>query len=417
MNKLFLIACFLIPFENFWFAPSSGWATIAPIVFFIYVMLNFKYAIRSLEKNSFLIVILIYGLLITLVNYLFMEAKIGNLVDTLISVALGISFYFAIDIYFVQKGKQVETIVNYLVIAYSLSMFIGIFEFLVVRLGSIDGIRLIMMLSKRNYIQYGRVQFTFTEPSFIGMHIYGVLFPIYVLTRDKKIKYIMILYIFLAIVMGCSARVVFDTAVFMIIFLFYKIDLKKAKNIFIVCSIVVSIIMGGLYIYNANYRIRMIVNQGIYADGSLATRWFRINASLKGYQKNKLHTLIGYGYGNAIVPLRDGFVEARGEYKNPNTWEINGLINPNISSDSVAYCLYTRWISELGLIGFLSIVFYFLKYWRKVPDGGMKIYFWLVCYLYIQFDSYAFYSLWIMLLLFRNSRFAMLGKKEIEDER
>ena len=39
---IFYIAIFLLPFENFFFAPSSGWATITPIILAIYILLNLR---------------------------------------------------------------------------------------------------------------------------------------------------------------------------------------------------------------------------------------------------------------------------------------------------------------------------------------------------------------------------------------
>lgn len=404
MDKLFLIACFLIPFENFWFAPSSGWATIAPIIFFVYVMLNFKYAIRSLEKNSFLMVILIYGLLVTLVNYLFMEAEIANLIDTLISVVLGMTFYIALDIYFVQKRKKISSIVFCLVFAYSLAILMGVIEFFAFRLHLTDILNLIVSSQKRSYLVNGRVQFTFTEPSFIGMHIYGVLLPVYIFSKDKRIRNIMILFVISAILIGSGIRIIVDTIAFLGINFIYKMEFKKVKNIIILLFILISTVIGGMYIYNSNYRFRVIVNRGIYADGSFASRWFRINASLKGYKIDKMHSLVGYGYGNAIIPLRKGIPDAKKEYKNSYMREVRELSDSAYNSDSVAYCLYIRLVSELGFLFYIGVILFFIKYWKYITDTNVRSYFFIVCYLYIQFDSYAFYALWILILLMKNGR-------------
>ena len=39
---IFLIGIFLLPFENFFFAPSFGWATVTPIIFAIYIPIGRK---------------------------------------------------------------------------------------------------------------------------------------------------------------------------------------------------------------------------------------------------------------------------------------------------------------------------------------------------------------------------------------
>lgn len=403
MDKLFITACFLIPFENFFFAPSRGWAAIAPLFFFAYVIFNYKHALITMGKNIQLIGLLAGGFFITFINYFFMEAALGNLVDTMISVTLGMFFYMALDIYFIQKKRKIDTVVHVILIAYSLSIVIGLIQFVAIKISNPAMIEIIMSVEKRSYIGAGRVQFTFTEPSFIGMHMFGVLLPLYLLTKDKRIKRVIILYITLSIMMGCSVRIIVDTAVYMMLYLFHKIDIKKTKTMMRLFIMTFAGASCFLYVYNTNYRVRVIVNNGIYADGSLASRWFRINASLKGYEKNKVHTLFGYGYGNALVPLREGYSEAEAEYKSSYTREVRNLGDSKYTSDSVVYCMYIRIISELGFIVFVGIVLYFAKHRRKISNGPFDLYFWMVCYLYIQFDSYAFYALWILLSILKNA--------------
>lgn len=401
MDKLFITACFLIPFENFFFAPSRGWAAIAPLFFFAYVIFNYKHALITMGKNIQLIGLLAGGFFITFMNYFFMEAALGNLVDTMISVTLGMFFYTALDIYFIQKKRTIDRVVHVILIAYSISIVTGLIQFVAIKTSNPAMIAMIMSLEKRNYIRYGRVQFTITEPSFIGMHMFGILLPLYLLSEDRRIKRVMILYIALAIMMGCGVRIIVDTAVYMLLYFFHKIDIKKTKTMMRLFIMILAGASCFLYVYNTNYRVRLIVNNGIYADASLAVRWFRINASLKGYDKNKVHTLFGYGYGNALVPLQEGYDAAKAEYKNPYTREMESLKNPQ-PNESVL-CMYIRIISELGFIVFMGIALYFAKHRRKISDGPFDLYFWMVCYLYIQFDSYAFYALWILLSILKNA--------------
>ncbi|MGN0153775.1 MAG: hypothetical protein ACI4A3_04950 [Lachnospiraceae bacterium] len=403
MNKIFLIACFLIPFENFFFAPSSGWAAIAPLLFFAYTLLNFKQAIKVLGRNCYLLLMLIWGTIVTLINYFFIDINIGNLIGTMISIGLGLSFYLALEIYF-SRNNDLNKIVDVLTIAYGISIVVGLIQFVAIKTGNTSLINIISVLEKRSYIFNGRVQFTFTEPSFIGMHVYGILLPVYMLTKNRKMRNLMFVYVVLAIVMGCGVRIITDTAVFLLIFFFIKLDLKKIKNMIALFGVIIISILGSVYIYNTNYRVRSIVKVGVYADGSLASRWFRINASIKGYNHKKLNALFGYGYGNALIPLQDGHAEAKSEYKHWNTREIDSLIDSEFSSDSVAYCLYIRIISEFGLVLFWIIAFYLIKYWKYLLNSNMKIIFFMILYLYLQFDSYAFYSIWILLYILRKNK-------------
>ena len=114
---------------------------------------------------------------------------------------------------------------------------------------------------------------------------------------------------------------------------------------------------------NYNYRVGQIVEKGIYADGSLASRYFRIQSSVYGYIKNPVQTLFGYGMGNSIIPLRAGYSLAKEKYVSSYVKEVNDLGNPDYFDDSVSY-----------------------------------EYFFVTLYLYLQFESYAFYALWLYVL-------------------
>lgn len=401
MNILFIIACCLIPFENFIFAPSSGWATLSPIIFFLYILFNYKFALNVICKNTYLCIIFIYGLLITLINYYFIEINVMNLINTFISLGLGISFYIAINIYFIEKKQNIQSIINKICNAYKISIMVGIIQFIAIKLQNNNLINLISLTEKRSYILNERVQFTFTEPSFIGMHLFGILLPLYFLSKEKKIRNIIIIYIIIALISENSVRLVVDIIVFLILYIGFKYKIKKIKNLFIMFGLATILMPTFMYIANHNYRMQQIITYGVYADGSFSSRWFRINASIKGYYKNPINTIFGYGYGNAIIPLRNGIPEAKLEYKNSYMNEVNELSDLNFSSDSVTYSMYFRIISELGIIGFTLIMLYICSYYKKNLTFEMKIYFFMVLYLYIQFDSYAFYSIWILVTLLK----------------
>lgn len=401
MNILFIIACCLIPFENFIFAPSSGWATLSPIIFYIYILFNYKLALNIICKNIYLCIIFIYGILITLINYYFIEINIANLINTFISLGLGISFYIAINIYFIEKNENLKLIINKICISYTVSIIVGMIQFIAIKLQNNNLINLISLIEKRSYILNNRVQFTFTEPSFIGMHLFGILLPLYFLSKEKKIKNIIIIYIIIALISENSVRLVVDIIVFFVLYIGFKYKIKKMKNIFIVFGLFAILIPTFINVANHNYRIQQIMTYGVYADGSFSSRWFRINASIKGYYKNPINTMFGYGYGNAIIPLRNGIPEAKLEYKNSYMHEVDELSDLNFSSDSVTYSMYFRIISELGIIGFVLITLYICSYYKKNLPFEIKIYFFMVLYLYIQFDSYAFYSIWILITLLK----------------
>ncbi|RGJ28017.1 hypothetical protein [Fusobacterium varium] len=400
---LYKIGLFLIPFENFFFAPSAGWAAIAPIVFFIYFFQNIKWIGPILKKEKKLI---IGSLVIILISFLFSliyGTNIKAIVRNFITYFLGITFYFSLTIRYRASKKNLQKDFNVLFLAYFLSSLVGLFQWLIYKENVKFIIKIINSISKRSY--YPRVQFTFTEPSFTSMHLYGVILILYLFFKKGNIritklqKYCTFIFPILAIILEKSSRLILDTLVILTIIFFYKCLFSK-KKIWIKFFIIINVSGILLFTYinrdtlavilgKKDPRIEKILNEGIYSDGSLASRYFRINASLKGYCKNKLNVITGYGIGNIKLPLLLGYEEARKEYTNSYVDEVNQLKFFNGHS---LFCMYIKIISEFGIVvlGIILISLYSKKFFLEYM---------IILYLYLQFDSYAFYSIWFYLYL------------------
>lgn len=404
MNILFYTACFLLPFENLVIAPSAGWATISPIILFLYLCFNIGYIGKEIIKYKKILGIIAVGLLITLLNYLFissyLEESILRTINTLISLGLGITSLFAFDIFFIQRKGNIKKIEKILLLAYTIALIIGIIQFLTINF-NINFVRVIdELFTKRSYLPYNRVQFTFTEPSFIGMHLFGVLLPIYFYGKNQALKKLIIAFSIISILVGSGLRIILDIIVAIAIYILYKMDIRKIKNIVLIVLTGIVLIGGIQYEYENNGRVRGIINEGVYADGSFASRWFRMNASLKGYKNDALHALFGYGFGQEILPLKKGYVEAANEYVNMTYLkEVNDLGYMETQPDeSVSYCLHIRILSELGIIMYIYICYQLILCYAKINEEWKYIMM-VGSYLYIQFESYAFYTIWLIIVL------------------
>lgn len=415
MNILFYIACFLLPFENLVIAPSAGWATISPIILFLYLCFNVGYIDKEIIRYRKILGIIAIGLLITLLNYLFissyLEESILRTINTLISLGLGITSLFAFDIFFIQRKGSIKKIEKILLLAYTIALIIGIIQFLTINF-NINFIRVIdELFTKRSYLPFNRVQFTFTEPSFIGMHLFGVLLPIYFYGKNQALKKLIIAFSIASILVGSGIRIILDILVVTTIYILYKIDIRKIKNIVLIILTGIVIIGGIQYEYENNWRVRGIINEGVYADGSFAARWFRVNASFKGYQNDIPHALIGYGFGQEILPLKKGYREAVNEYRHMTYLrEVMFLYDAErTAEESTSYSLYTRLISEFGLIMFVYFLLLYTKVYISVVEKEWKAMLIIMAYLYLQFESYAFYTLWLLIVLMQ-MKYYEIGK-------
>lgn len=248
---------------------------------------------------------------------------------------------------------------------------------------------------------YGRrVQFTFTEPSFIGMHAYGVLLPIYLITKNKNLLYELIILVLLSLVFGSGLRILLDTMVVICIYLIDKFKNSKKVIMIFILAIPIIFISGKFtynYLYDNNARFRNIINNGSNGDASAASRWFRIDASMNGYKNNLPHFIFGYGMGNSTLAIRDGYYDALLNYTNSFTSEVRRL--EYSYDDNASYSMYIRLISEYGIIWTLLLLLFIGKLFINSKFKHRLLLLLVTAYLYVQFDSLGFYSLWLCILI------------------
>lgn len=394
-ESIFKLAIIMLPFENFFFAPSKGWAAISPIILFIYMIINYKCVLEYIKNYNKYIMIGLCVLIVNLFISIFTMFNIKHIVSVMIPIVLGITLLISFNIYY-EKEKNIKKISKLLIRSYSIALIIGFIQFISIKLEINFMYEFFDFLFKRNYFKYNRIQFFFTEPSFIGMHLFGVLLPYYLFTKEKKIIYLIITFAISSIIFSSGVRVLLDIFIVSIILLIsYMIRRKMVKQLLIIPIVGLCALT---FMYNHNYRVKQIVEKGIYADGSLASRYFRIQSSIYGYLKNPIQTLVGFGIGNSIVPIRDGYALAKEQYKSTYIKEVNDLGNPNYYDDSVSYCLYIRFISEFGLIIFILVLKWLIDITKNSKIKYKYEYLLITLYLYLQFESYAFYALWIYII-------------------
>ena len=151
------------------------------------------------------------------------------------------------------------------------------------------------------------------------------------------------------------------------------------------------------YLYDNNARFRNIINNGSNGDASAASRWFRIDASMNGYKNNLPHFIFGYGMGNSTLAIRDGYYDALLNYTNSFTSEVRRL--EYSYDDNASYSMYIRLISEYGIIWTLLLLLFIGKLFINSKFKHRLLLLLVTAYLYVQFDSLGFYSLWLCILI------------------
>lgn len=268
MDIIFEVGLCFLPFENLFIAPSAGWATITPIIFMIYLLFNLRYVIKTISKYKKIFIFIVAGLILSIINYVFNGIEIKNLINALISLAFGIIDFISIDIYFRQKKSNVNKSIKMLLIVYTISLLIGWIQFITIKC-DIEVLKMFFTaIEKRTYIKVNRVQFTFTEPSFIGMHLFGILLPTYFATKEKKIQFLVILFSVSSIIFSSSIRILVDIiAIAGILYLLYIVKNRYNKKIVVITAVLVIVgIVSIIVLYNTNTRIKNIMDKGVYGD-------------------------------------------------------------------------------------------------------------------------------------------------------
>ena len=402
---IFYVGVFLLPFDNLAIAPTAGWAAIAPLVFFLYVLLNINVVKVSLKSLIFTFAIVI----LTSFCYVLYNPALSAIIDTLSTIVLGICFYFSLYVHFIIKDNSPKIFLKVLFIAYSISLLYGL-----AYLTGVEAIERIMISIEKRHS--GRLQFTFTEPSFISMHLFGVILPCIIIFKENKkqvfgLKILLVLFVLVTCIMASSTRFILDTAVVICIYFacrFFNsgINLKK---IFIIIFGVFAVILA-FRIIKDNPRLSQVLDKGIYADDSLAARWFRINAIIKGIIQKPSSLLTGFGLGNASIPFNLGYDAAFSEYRSEYLVEILSIKG---TTNTSFFCGHLRVIAEVGLVLYLALMVALIK--TKDKKYRSWFFIWLIIYLYVQFDSYAFYSIWLFIFnkTYRNGHYRLSSRKNL----
>lgn len=414
-RKFFRYGMFLIPFENFIFAPSAGWPAISPLFFFVaFVFLpKNKYFTRQSFRWVVALVVL------SLIGYFLSHGiSIGNrylfrdVSAALAALIFGYAFYSAMSFHFIKNNNidydncraMINSFVRGSFWALSFSLLILVFNNLL-KVGSF--IQVSSFILKRN-IESGRFQFLFAEPSFISVHILGVLVPLAWLcwrlnfsAERKSILRITFAYLFLSLLFANSARFLIDFFVLSCAgFLFYiyssfsRLNYKKVFLLLIFPMLILFLSIADDEIFSAvtNDRLsysgdfRFLIN----SDPSLASRFFRIDAVYNGLSEYSYFLVTGVGFGNIGSLVDFGYDRAISNFYSLFFEEVDYIrINgngPNI------FNMHLRIIGEFGLIFFLILLY-------KVFNRKTAFLFFVIMWCYVQFDSYAFYAVWIYLVI------------------
>ena len=103
---IFYVAIFFLPFENFFFAPSSGWAAITPVILMLYTILNYKAALKALLKLRKIIFFFIFAITLATVTAFLNNVALQDYVNSFVPLFLGAASLFSFYVFYDKKKDK-----------------------------------------------------------------------------------------------------------------------------------------------------------------------------------------------------------------------------------------------------------------------------------------------------------------------
>ncbi|OZG61315.1 hypothetical protein BLEM_1527 [Bifidobacterium lemurum] len=424
---VFYTAVLLLPVDGLiWGIQMPYWSPFSPALFLLFTLLNARrlpYVVRRFPCMVPMLVLLslisVYGWLTIGVDwtYLFRTGfAILAMCATLAAFCIAFDPGASSD-----HGAATEpnthdspllslhTVVTLLIVAYGVAFLFGVLTWL----GQARHLDWGQFMNQVNGVflrQYhsSRPQFLFAEPSYIGMHLYGVLLPLFWLTRDRRLPVLILTFALGSLAMGSGTRIALDSAVALVVCAIVEVPWRwvfsRTRNIVALaagavagCGVIVAL-------FATQPRLQALASQGLFAgDSSMSARIIRTLAPLEAGLQDIPHLLFGFGAGNIGEAMTRGYESAMRVFLANGgmvTEEIRQLVDPrgptsNRAGNVFTMNAYTSFITEFGVIAFAAAIGVVLWHVTRNHAWNKTTICWLLllAYLYLQFEAYAFYAL------------------------
>ena len=331
------------------------WTPIAPVFFTLYVLCNLRLFLRSMRQHLGFFLFLPLLVAVSFFGWLTVGFHRMYVFQTMFALVSGLACLASLDIAFRLKRLDWNRAVTIVVIVYWIAFMVGVLQWLDSRYGIEPVTFLSQHLMERNYVPR-KPQFLFAEPSYIGMHIFGVLLPLFWLTRRKSLALLVLVFAFGSACMGVGVRILIDTVIALLLWAVIEIRWNRARNIIAAFVGIGAISIGGALMLLRNARVQSLLQHGLMqGDFSMLARIFRSLAPMLAGLHAPAHLVFGFGMGNIKNAMLQGYddarnvIIARGGDPSGNV-EIRLIANTDNSTYYFTMNAYVSFITEFGII-------------------------------------------------------------------
>ena len=385
------------------------WTPISPWLFLLHAALNHRYLPMVYHRFRTFFWLPVLLMVLSVPGWLVFGFHTIAMLESLLGVLGALGCLASLDIALECKRLDWRRLMHVLIAVYWLALAVGVVQWLAIQLDADCVVGYFKQLMARQYVDSdspwggGRPQFLFAEPSYIGMHLFGVLLPLMWMMRGRDTVYVrrlrelIVTFAFAAVLMGAGTRIVLDSLVALAIVVVERTQWRElASRKRGVLAMVGVLVLGALSLLFDD-RLGSIAQEGMTGDGSFYARIWQSLGPLMGLLRHPWTLLTGYGAGNLADATHAGASDAAGileafggDTAGPAGWYA-GITHETMFTMSA----WTSFLVEFGVIGLGLLCAAVLRHVARTAGWHKTAICWLVLvgYLYIQFEGYAFYAL------------------------
>ena len=430
-DVLFYLALAALPVDGTVIGPYAPfWSPLSPWLFLLYALAN-PGSLRAVYRRWRTWLLLPVMLVVLSVpGWVGVAFHPVPALTGLMAVLGALAALVSLDVALHVKRLPWRPMVGVVIAVYWFAFAVGVLQWVAARLHLRAVLWYFEHLLLRPYVSSlppwggSRPQFLFAEPSYIGMHLFGILLPLMWLMRGRdsilarRLRTLIVVFSLGSIAMGAGVRIILDALVALIVVIVegtrWRDSGERRRGIMRLAG---TAVLGVLSVL-ANSRLSAIAQDGAEGDGSFFARIYQSLGPLCGMLRRPLYLLTGFGAGNIDDATKAGagmaasLLAALGFDPSPaSAWFAS------MTPDTVwTMCAYTSVLAEFGVAGLTLVVGLTIRRivavctpvagsaavsvradrsgavarpWRKTLVCWTV----LVAYLYIQFEGYAFAAL------------------------
>lgn len=428
-DYVWYLALALLPVDGTvlgWYMPF--WTPISPWLFILYAALNWRLLPLVYRRFRVWFLLPVCLIILSMTGWVTVAFHLLSTLNSLMGIVGAIACLASLMIAVNVKHLDWRRMIHIVLVAYWCAFAVGVAQFLAIRFDIAFVRSWFSHLMSREYITASsawggsRPQFLFAEPSYIGMHLYGVLLPLMWLMRGRdsiyyvRLRDLIVTFAIGAIVTGAGVRIIVDSGIALVIVLVESTDFHDRKQTKRMWTSFGAMAVAGVAVALANDRIRSILLHGpVHGDNSLSARLSQAITPIMGLIQHPINLLLGFGAGNVAEANRLGTVAAYPILNGPDAtvpWWVWHNWTPY---GAFTMSAYVSFLVEFGVIGCALLVAVTIRFVDECSENANVIgaangqsvsvtqssawdqtticWLILVSYLYIQFEGYAFYAL------------------------